>query len=120
MSQQWKYCALVSHTTDDHDGWTCRVSYVGEGGVQTKHLKDPHSVEPTDVFERAMAQLGAGGWELVSYQHQLVRENYHIPHEEYLASVHVGYSLSPFGGAYFERPVEDGRAIDEPGIRTGI
>jgi hypothetical protein len=119
MSQQWEYCALVSHATVDREyqsGWTCRVSYFTTGGVTTRHLKDPHTVEPTDSFERAMAELGAGGWELVSLQHQLVSENLRIPHEQYLASVHVGYSFSPFGAAYFKRIAELGRAIDEPQI----
>lgn len=119
MNQGWEYCALVSHATADHEqqtGWTCRVSYFTDSGVITRHLKDPHSLEPTDVFERAMAQLGAGGWELVSLQHQLVSENLRIPHEQHLASVHVGYTLSPFGAAYFKRAIEGGRAIDEPEI----
>jgi hypothetical protein len=63
-----------------------------------------------------MAQLGAGGWELVSLQHELVRNNAQVVNEQFLASVHTGYSFAPFGVAYFKRPVEPGRAIDEPAI----
>ena len=119
MSHQWEYCALVSHASVDHErqaGWTCRVSYFTSDGVITRLVKDPHTLEPTDSFERAMAELGAGGWELVSLQHQLVSEHLRIPHEQYLASVQVGYSFSPFGVAYFKRAIEPGRAIDEPHI----
>jgi hypothetical protein len=79
-------------------------------------LREPHALEPTDVFERAMAQLGAGGWELVSLQHELVRLNTTIASEQYLGSVHTGYGFAPFGVAYFKRPIEPGRAIDDPAI----
>ena len=119
MATQWEFCALVSHAAEqieDQPGWLCRVSYFTTGGVVTRQLRDPHATEPTDTFERAMAQLGAGGWELVSFQHELVRLNTTIASEQYLGSVHTGYGFSPFGVAYFKRQTEQERAIDEPAI----
>jgi hypothetical protein len=119
MAGQWEFCALVSHASErleDQPGWLCRVSYFTPKGVVTRQLREPHALEPTDVFERAMAQLGAGGWELVSLHHELVRLNTTIASERYLGSVHTGYGFAPFGVAYFKRPAEPGRAIDEPAI----
>jgi hypothetical protein len=119
MAEQWEFCALVSHAAErieDQPGWLCRVSYFTPQGIVTRQLREPHALEPTDVFERAMAQLGAGGWELVSLQHELVRLNTTIASEQYLGSVHTGYGFAPFGVAYFKRPIEPGRAIDDPAI----
>jgi hypothetical protein len=118
-SQHWEYCALVSYASempDEPGSWLCRVSYFTTQGVKTVQLREHGSPFPTDVFERAMAQLGAGGWELVSLQHELVRNNINVTGERFLATVHTGYSYSPFGVAYFKRPTESGRAIDEPPI----
>jgi hypothetical protein len=122
MSTQWEFCALVSHAaerSEEQPGWLCRVSYFTSDGVVTRQLREPHSFEPTDAFERAMAQLGAGDWELVSLQHELVRLNAAVESEQFLATVHTGYGFAPFGVAYFKRPVEPGRAIDEPPIVIG-
>lgn len=116
---QWEYCALVSHTSEAPDApatWMCRVSYFTMDGVRSVQLREHGSIFPADVFERAIAQLGAGGWELVSLQHELVRNNVNVTGEQFLATVHTGYSFSPFGVAYFKRPVEDGRSIDQPAI----
>jgi hypothetical protein len=122
MSLQWEYCALVSHAVErvaEQPGWLCRVSYFTPHGVETRQLREPHALEPTDAFERAMAQLGAGGWELVSLQHELVRTNATVASEQFLGTVHTGYAFGAFGVAYFKRPVEPGRAIDQPAM-TGI
>jgi hypothetical protein len=121
--QAWEYCALVSHASADPDSagrWLCRVSYFTPDGVLTRQLKDEDQPTPTDAFERAMAELGAGGWELVSLHHELVRNNINVAGEEFLATVHTGYSYSPFGVAYFKRTVADGRPIDEPEIRMPV
>jgi hypothetical protein len=115
----WEFCALVSHATEipaEGSSWSCRVTYFTPGGVLTRQLRDPHLLEPTDIFERAMAQLGTGGWELISLHHELVRLNTVVDSENLLATVHTGYGFSPFGVAYFKRPIEPGRAIDEPAI----
>jgi hypothetical protein len=96
------------------------VSYFTSGGIVTRQLREPHLHEPIDVFERAMAQLGAGGWELVSLHHELIRLNAVVDSERLLATVHTGYGFSPFGVAYFKRPVESDRAIDKPAIAIGI
>jgi hypothetical protein len=120
MTTNWEYCALVSHAAEA-DGkpgeWLCRVSWFTPGGVVTEQLRDAAAAFPTDAFERAMAQLGAGGWELVSLHHELVSLNTQVGGERYLASVHTGYAFSPFGVAYFKRPIQEGRAISEPGIQ---
>jgi hypothetical protein len=119
MAVEWEFCALVSHAVErieDQPGWLCRVSYFTREGVVTRQLREPHALEPTDAFERAMAQLGTGGWELVSLDHELVRINAAVDSERLLATVHTGYGFAPFGVAYFKRRVEPGRAIDEPAI----
>jgi hypothetical protein len=117
MSGQWEYCSLVSHGVErmeDQPGWLCRVSYFTQHGVETRQLREAHALFPTDVFERAMAHLGAGGWEIVSLQHELVDLNTTVADAHFMASVHTGFGFSPFGVAYFKRLVEPGRAIDEP------
>lgn len=121
QQQAWEYCALVSHASAEPDSagrWLCRISYFAADGVISRILKDAHHPTPTDAFERAMAQLGAGGWELVSLNHELVRNNVNVTGEAFLATVHTGYTYSPFGVAYFKRPVADGRPIDQPEIRV--
>lgn len=119
METIWEYCALVSHQAEDPQGvlsWGCRLSYFTSDGVQTFELCRPGQPYPMDVFERAMAQLGAGGWELVSLNHELVRNNANVSGEQFLATIHTGYSFSPFGVAYFKRTVQAGRPIDEPRV----
>lgn len=119
MSQQWEYCALVSHaagTEDQPHGWRCRVSYFTPDGTRTRDLRRLDDAGPPDVFERALAQLGAGGWELVSIQHELVRNNMGIEGEQFLATVHTGYSFAAYATAYLKRPVVAGRPIDEPAV----
>jgi hypothetical protein len=119
QAKQWEYCALVSHASeagDDRGAWICRISYFTRNGVKTLPLREHGNMFPSDVFERAMAQLGAGEWELVSHQHELVRTNTNIAGEQFLATVHTGYSFSPFGVAYFKRQIEPDRKIDEPKV----
>lgn len=119
MSRKWEYCSLVSHameTEDGEAGWLCRVTYFTPDGARTRQLREPLSDEPVDVFERAMAQLGAGGWELVSLRHQLVRDSSHLEREGVEADIPVGYSFSSFGVAYFKRRMKSDRPIDEPAV----
>jgi hypothetical protein len=123
MNGAWEFCAVVSHATSTTRGqvdWICRVSYFTQAGVRTVILHDTGIAAPTDVFERALAQLGAGGWELVSIDHELVRDVTPITGERFLASVETGYSFSPFGVAYLKRPLMPGRRIDEPPIEIPI
>ena len=120
--QKWEYCALVSHASEDRRApqtWACRVSYFSTDGVKTSRVQDIGEAYPSDVFERALAQLGNAGWELVSLHHELVRNNMNISGEEFLATVHTGYTFSPFGVAYLKRPVQTGRAIDQPPVVWG-
>lgn len=120
MEATWEYCALVSHAVESEDGepgWRCRISYFTADGVRTVQLREPLDPFPTDSFERAMAQLGAGGWELVSLDHELVRTNIAVGEGAFVAAVHTGYGFASFGVAYFKRPVREGRPIDEPAVR---
>jgi hypothetical protein len=117
--QRWEYCALVSHASEDRRApqtWACRISYFTLEGVKTSQVKSVGETYPADAFERALAQLGDAGWELVSLHHELVRNNMNVTGEEFLATVHTGYSFSPFGVAYLKRPVQAGRAIDQPPV----
>ena len=123
MSRTWEYCSLVSHGTETEDGnvgWICRVTYFTADGAKTRYLKQPLGEQPSDVFERAMAQLGAGGWELVSIQHQLVRDNLHVEREGVGADIPVGFSFSSFGVAYFKRRQKSGRPIDHPPVLVSV
>lgn len=122
METTWEYCALVSHaveTEDEGEGWLCRISYFTPAGVRTIRLREPLDPVPTDAFERALAQLGVGGWELVSLDHELVRTNVAVGEGSFVASIHTGYGFAAFGVAYLKRPVRDGRAIDEPAVSVG-
>lgn len=115
----WEYCALVSHASEDRRSpqtWACRISYFALEGVMTSHVQNVGEAYPSDTFERALAQLGRAGWELVSLHHELVRNNMNVTGEEFLATIHTGYSFSPFGVAYLKRPVQAGRAIDQPPV----
>lgn len=117
MTERWEYCSLVSHAVelpDGSTGWVCRVSYMTRHGVVTRQLREPDDEQATDVFERAMALLGLGGWELVSVQNELVRDNIAVEARGFFATVPAGYSLSAYGAAWFRRPVVEARAIDEP------
>ncbi len=119
MSRTWEYCSLVSHGAEGEAGeigWLCRVTYFTSDGAKTRQLRERMDAEPSDVFERAMAQLGAGGWELVSLQHQLVRDKLHVEREGFGADVPVGFSFSSFGVAYFKRRQKSDRPIDKPEI----
>lgn len=119
MSRTWEYCSLVSHGLEnegDELRWLCRVTYFTCEGSTTRQLKSPEDDGPSDTFERAMAQLGAGGWELVTLQHQLVQDNLHLEKQGVSADVLVGFSFSSFGVAYFKRRQKPDRPIDEPTV----
>ncbi len=123
MSRKWEFCSLVSHGVLDESGepgWLCRITYFRPDGAVTRQLKDPANAQPVDVFERAMAQLGLGGWELVSLQHQLVRDNLRVEGEGVTADVPVGFSFSSFGVAYFKRRVKEGRPIEQPAVVVAV
>ena len=119
MSRKWEYCSLVSHGVDTdggETGWLCRVTYFTPDGAKTVQLKEPTSDQPPDVFERAMAQLGDGGWELVSLQHPLVSDRVHLQNGQVTADVTVGFSFSSFGVGYFKRRAKADRPINEPAV----
>ncbi len=119
VSRSWEYCSLVSHgveTEEGEIGWLCRITYFTSDGAKTVQLKEPTSDQPPDVFERAMAQLGAGGWELVSLQHPLVSDRVHLQTGQVAADVTVGFSFSSFGVAYFKRRAKGDRLIDDPAV----
>jgi hypothetical protein len=108
----WEYCALVSHAdagAEDRPGWRCRVSFFTPEGMVTRPLHDPEQPGRDDVFERTLAELGMGGWELISLQHELVPAAERPGGDGHL-------TFSAFGVAYLKRPVEPGRPIHEPVI----
>lgn len=103
----WEYCELGLWGFPDDEGvllsgpgWhscDCSIRYYTVDGVVRRQLAEgrPLSIDP---FPKAMALLGAAGWELVSVQHDSVEVQYLF-----------GRKI-----AYFKRPVVAGRAINEP------
>lgn len=119
MSRKWEYCSLVSHGIEaegDELQWLCRVTYFTPEGATSRVLKSPEDDGSPDTFERAMAQLGTGGWELVTLQHQLVQDSLHLERQGVGVDVPVGLSFSSFGVAYFKRRRKPDRPIGEPAI----
>ena len=124
VEQQWEYCWLVIRGAEKHkrgkrggeEGWSynCEITYLGLSGLRDKHhvkltQLDGHILN-FNPFLRAITLLGAAGWELVSVQHGLdaIGRAYYYA-QEY--ALHSAYAY-----AYFKRPVEPGRDVDEPSI----
>ncbi|RIK43120.1 MAG: hypothetical protein DCC58_10060 [Chloroflexi bacterium] len=102
---RWEYCQLIFEGATERDGrwWSdLTIYYIGEPNrsavlSSSDPAKGKSWATNTGPWRAALAGLGRGGWELVSVQHSGV--------------------LNPSEAiAYFKRPVEPGRPVNNPEI----
>ena len=106
---QWEYCELVLgvwkyHRKQKMWSYNCWIWYIGSTGETIfRQLAEKGHPLPFNPWRKALALLGAAGWELVSVQHGLG------------GSAYLPYGLSPENRvAYLKRRVKPGRRVDEP------
>ena len=99
---RWQYCQLWLKTLETH-GETVKaelsIDYIGDGFVSSLKLsgKDTHWLR--NPFYLAIAELGAGGWELVTIEH--------------------GHAGGWAAWAFFKRPLAENRRVDQPKLTLG-
>jgi len=102
---QWEFCELSlfgGWWKQREKGWICNlwVQYYGQDRAPSYHLAEAEGknmkIWGYDPFAKAMGLLGVAGWELVSLESE------------------PGASDSGKRVAVFKRPVQSGRAVDEP------
>ncbi len=111
--QQWEYCQLLLYGRKEKKGqwfYDFDIHYFGPQGSRYYTISRIKGNEakawPYNPWERAFGLLGAAGWELVAAHHGLYAE----PKFGYYAgSIHLGNAV-----AYFKRPVQPWRGVDEP------
>ena len=116
--QQWEYCMLWLDGTKAHEklfggvkgvGFNCYIVYGdidGNNRQQLTTVEQPSSFNP---FYMAMARLGGVGWECISVQHR----DHNVTQASY------GGLMWNDVIAYFKRPVQPGRKVNEPSINMG-
>lgn len=113
----WEYCELGLVEVKEHKGvlrggpdmrWSydCHIRYYTVDGAVPRQLTIIDQQLPFNPFTKAMALLGAAGWELVSVQHG----NAYGGTQPFASTALIGNNRV----AYFKRPVVAGRAISEP------
>jgi hypothetical protein len=78
------------------------IYYLPNGEAEYRSLSELDEVLPFNPFQKAIGQLGAAEWELVSMQHGT---------DNALNAGEIRWSNS---FAYFKRPCIPGRAVNEP------
>ena len=107
--QQWEYCALYIYSWDVKNKKyfaNLGIRYFGDAGnyYDLAAKKGPHAKGyDYNPWSRALGELGAAGWELVSVQHGNKR-----------AGTSSKGLILDHAVAYFKRPIQPGRPIDEP------
>ncbi len=101
----WEYCELwlvEAEWNHKKQQWSydCSIRYHTVDGAAPRQLALPDQPLTINPFAKAMALLGAAGWEMVSAQHGNTANG-----DIYWWKSRV---------AYFKRPVVAGRAITEP------
>lgn len=107
MATAWEYCQLFLYGTEKrYEEWYygLGIRYCGADYVTLSILEgdDARSWEFNPWF-KAIGLLGLGGWEMVSMEHP----TYHV-------EGHPGHINFREATAFFKRPVESGRRIDQP------
>ncbi len=122
--QQWEYCQLVLAKWEKHDkskgflkgtedawSYSCNIRYLSPTGeeifLELARLGFAETL-PFNPFSRAMGLLGAAGWELASVQHGTLVATSTVT-DFHWETLSWGNRV-----AYFKRPVETGRAVNEP------
>jgi len=114
-TQQWEFCRLYVSNEQELKGkgrsFELGVYYLGSEAKSYQLAELGKQIFQSNPFPKAMGLLGAAGWELVSVQHGLLTTRWN-------AAGAVLEQANWFTEivAYFKRPVEPGRAIDEPKI----
>lgn len=114
--QQWEYCRLWLDGTKQHEklfggtkgiGYNCYITYAdSQGGGIHEQLATLDQALPFNPFFMAMARLGGLGWEMLTVQHR----DHNVTQASY------GGLLWNDIVAYFKRPVQSGRKVNEPRI----
>ena len=112
-ASSWEYCALILFALEIRNKKIrCQlgIRYFGADSRMLARIKGEGARDwESNPWEEAVAQLGAGGWELVSVQHANAA-----------GDMGAGGELSNTNAiAYFKRPSEPRRAIDEPALELG-
>ena len=107
-SQGWEYCALILFASEfkrKRMRWQLGIRYFGTDSRMLARIKGEGARDwDYNPWEVAVAQLGEGSWELVTVQHANTA-----------GDMGAGGELSNANAiAYFKRPIEPGRAIDDP------
>ena len=119
---QWEYCVLVMDEAKHHGktlgvfgedkgtGYECRVIYydtAGDSIVQQISSKDkPLGFNP---FAKALALLGAAGWELVAVQHGILIGAGNVSPTWKWDTLSWNNKV-----CYLKRHILQGRAVNEP------
>jgi hypothetical protein len=119
--QKWEYCELGLSNSKKHGGglfggperWSydCWANFCGpDGHIKHYQLADIELPLPFNPWRKALALLGAAGWELVSVQlGNLAMSLGHLGHEYKWDTLSWSNKI-----AYLKRPVMSGRPVDEP------
>lgn len=112
--QQWEFCQLILGNAMQQPGgqWAANIA-IRYFGAQAKYvaLADTGSGRTYhyNPWEYAFGFLGWAGWDLVTVQHGVTTVQSGLGS---LAGVLKADNIT----AYFKRPLQEGRAIDEPGL----
>lgn len=101
---QWEF-AVITHHKDET--W---VSYLHPDGTVTVSPRWKPTSKGIPVFERILAYLGGGEWELVSVQHGLSGTG----------TLYGGELRANDVKAYLKRPVLAGRRTNQPPIPNAL
>ncbi len=114
--QQWEYCRLWLDGTKAHEkflggvkgiGYNCSIIYADINGSEIREqLTTLEQASPFNPFYMAMARLGGVGWECISVQHR----DHNVTQASY------GGLMWNDVVAYFKRPAQPGRKVNEPRI----
>lgn len=118
--QHWEYCRLWLDGAKLHEkflggvkgvGYNCYVDYADiNGGKIHEQLTTYEQASDIDPFFMAMARLGGLGWEVISVQHR----------DRSVTQAAEGGLLWNDVVAYFKRPVQPGRKVNEPRLNMSM
>jgi hypothetical protein len=111
MSQQWEYCRLQLDSGMYSQSQTAKrypyyiriqIEYFSAGEpISNSFSRDTDKMdEPNRVWGQAIGLLGAAGWEMLSINLGKIRDMTLLD-----------------ATAYFKRPIEAGRRVDEPKVK---
>jgi hypothetical protein len=110
--QQWEFCELSQGGYREYkgkgDSYSVWIRYYGPSYYKRYELAETEGknmkIWTVSPFHEAMRLLGANGWELVSHQFASGGDGFQHHIEFYWIQ----------RSAMFKRPVQQGRAVDEP------